>query len=241
MRENLRYQFWIVAAAAVIFFTQPRRHGPVRHGRGPLRHLRPRDARNAAIGSCRWFNGEMFPEKPPLMFWTMMAGFELFGVNELGARFFSAVLGVGTALVDVPPRPNPLQRPRRTLGRPDYRLDDHLHDLGPGGHRRFRPDVLHHAGVLAVRDGLEASGRDRDQSDRRAVPTHESSTSQSSSLIPESLRLALRHPDVRLHRRGGAGQGAGGNVAAAGRDGAVPAGRPTAGETCSARPGGCGR
>ena len=46
-----------------------------------------------------WFNGEMFPEKPPLMFWTMMGGFELFGVNELGARFFSAVMGVGTALV----------------------------------------------------------------------------------------------------------------------------------------------
>ena len=45
-----------------------------------------------------WFNGHMFPEKPVLMFWTMIAGFELFGVNELGARFFSAVLGVGTAL-----------------------------------------------------------------------------------------------------------------------------------------------
>ena len=45
-----------------------------------------------------WFNGQMFPEKPPLMFWTMMAGFELFGVNELGARFFSAVFGVATAL-----------------------------------------------------------------------------------------------------------------------------------------------
>jgi 4-amino-4-deoxy-L-arabinose transferase-like glycosyltransferase len=44
------------------------------------------------------FNGQMFPEKPPLMFWTMMAGFELFGVNEWGARIFSAVLGVGTAL-----------------------------------------------------------------------------------------------------------------------------------------------
>ena len=45
------------------------------------------------------FNGQVFLEKPPLMFWTMMAGFELFGVNELGARFFSAVMGMGTALV----------------------------------------------------------------------------------------------------------------------------------------------
>ncbi len=46
-----------------------------------------------------WFNGQMFVEKPPLMFWTMMAGFEVFGVNEWGARFFSAVMGLATALM----------------------------------------------------------------------------------------------------------------------------------------------
>jgi len=45
------------------------------------------------------FNGHVFPEKPPLMFWTMMAGFQLFGVSELGARFFSAVFGVATVLL----------------------------------------------------------------------------------------------------------------------------------------------
>ena len=45
------------------------------------------------------FNGEMFPEKPPLVFWLMMSGFELFGVTEFAARFWSAVLGVGTALL----------------------------------------------------------------------------------------------------------------------------------------------
>ncbi|MEN6450284.1 MAG: glycosyltransferase family 39 protein [Thermoguttaceae bacterium] len=45
-----------------------------------------------------WFNGQLFPEKPPLMFWTMMGGFELFGVNEFGARFFSVLMGIGTAL-----------------------------------------------------------------------------------------------------------------------------------------------
>jgi 4-amino-4-deoxy-L-arabinose transferase-like glycosyltransferase len=47
-----------------------------------------------------WFNGTMFPEKPVLMFWTMMGGFQLCGgVNELGARLFSALFGVGTALL----------------------------------------------------------------------------------------------------------------------------------------------
>ena len=45
------------------------------------------------------FNGHMFPEKPPLMFWLMIAGFEIFGQSEFAVRFFSAVLGVGTALL----------------------------------------------------------------------------------------------------------------------------------------------
>ncbi len=45
------------------------------------------------------FNGEVFPEKPPLMFWLMMGSFQLFGVTEFAARFSSAALGVGTALL----------------------------------------------------------------------------------------------------------------------------------------------
>lgn len=45
------------------------------------------------------FNGKLFGHKPPLMYWGMMAGYRLFGVNELGARFFSAVFGLATALV----------------------------------------------------------------------------------------------------------------------------------------------
>ena len=46
-----------------------------------------------------YFNGEMFGHKPPWMYWMMMTGFSLFGVNELAARFFSAVFGVATALL----------------------------------------------------------------------------------------------------------------------------------------------
>jgi 4-amino-4-deoxy-L-arabinose transferase-like glycosyltransferase len=98
MSESVRYQLWLVAAAGVIFFTN-------------LGATALFDMDEALYATCAremldrdnlvvpWFNGEMFPEKPPLMFWTMMAGFELFGVNELGARFFSAVLAVGTVLV----------------------------------------------------------------------------------------------------------------------------------------------
>ena len=97
MGQQVRYQFWIVVAAVVIGFTNL--GGPALW-----------DMDEALYASCAremfqrgdwvvpWFNGQMFPEKPVLMFWNMMAGFELFGVNELGARFFSAVLGVATAL-----------------------------------------------------------------------------------------------------------------------------------------------
>ncbi|HVJ86191.1 MAG TPA: glycosyltransferase family 39 protein [Caulifigura sp.] len=45
------------------------------------------------------YNEELFAHKPPFMYWMMRAGFLMFGVNELGARFFSAVFGIATALV----------------------------------------------------------------------------------------------------------------------------------------------
>ncbi len=102
MREDLRSQLLIVAAAAAIFFTNL--------GVAALwdmdEAIYTTCAREMFLGEdghrpdwvVPMFNGRMFPEKPPLMFWTMMAGFELLGVNEWGARFFSAVLGVATAL-----------------------------------------------------------------------------------------------------------------------------------------------
>jgi len=45
-----------------------------------------------------WFNGELFPDKPPLMFWLMMAGRELLGPTELAVRLHSALFGIATAL-----------------------------------------------------------------------------------------------------------------------------------------------
>ncbi len=46
-----------------------------------------------------YFNGEVFPDKPGMMYWAMMLGFEMFGTNEFAARFFSAVFGVASVLV----------------------------------------------------------------------------------------------------------------------------------------------
>jgi 4-amino-4-deoxy-L-arabinose transferase-like glycosyltransferase len=98
MSQNVRYQFWILLAAGVIFFTC-------------LGTAALWDEDETWYASCAremmqrgdWvvpmFNGQVFPEKPPLMFWTMIAGFQLFGESELGARFFSAVFGVATALL----------------------------------------------------------------------------------------------------------------------------------------------
>jgi 4-amino-4-deoxy-L-arabinose transferase-like glycosyltransferase len=98
MSQLAKYQLWVALAAGVIFFTN-------------LGATALFDMDEALYATCAremldrgnavvpWFNGAMFPEKPPLMFWTMMGGFKLFGVSEFGARFFSAVMGVGTALV----------------------------------------------------------------------------------------------------------------------------------------------
>ncbi len=44
------------------------------------------------------FNGHLFPEKPPLMFWLMMGSFKAIGVSEFAARLPAALLAIGTAL-----------------------------------------------------------------------------------------------------------------------------------------------
>ncbi len=46
-----------------------------------------------------YFNGELFTHKPAMMYWMMIAGYEMFGPTEFGARFWSAVFGVASVLV----------------------------------------------------------------------------------------------------------------------------------------------
>ncbi len=98
MRQSVRHQLLIAAAAAIVFFTNL----------GATR-LWDQDeaffARSAVEMHQRhewvvpYFNDELFAHKPPLMFWMMRTGFFLFGVTEFAARFWSAVFGVGTALL----------------------------------------------------------------------------------------------------------------------------------------------
>jgi 4-amino-4-deoxy-L-arabinose transferase-like glycosyltransferase len=65
------------------------------------------EVRNAECAREMWehndwivptFNGSLRTLKPPLHYYFMFGGFELFGVTEWGARFFSAIFGVFTIL-----------------------------------------------------------------------------------------------------------------------------------------------
>lgn len=97
MRQQLSHHFWIILVAATVFFTN-------------LGATKLWDQDETLHSTCAremfqrgdWvvptFNQQLFPDKPPLMYWLMMAGFQMFGIGELGARFWSAVFGVGTAL-----------------------------------------------------------------------------------------------------------------------------------------------
>ncbi|MEX0678286.1 MAG: glycosyltransferase family 39 protein [Pirellulales bacterium] len=46
-----------------------------------------------------YFNGQVFPDKPALMYWLMIGAYELFGPTEFAARFWSAVFGIGSVLL----------------------------------------------------------------------------------------------------------------------------------------------
>lgn len=45
------------------------------------------------------FNQELFAHKPPMMYWGMLVGFQLFGVCEFAARWASAIFGTGMVLL----------------------------------------------------------------------------------------------------------------------------------------------
>lgn len=44
------------------------------------------------------FNDQLRDAKPALLYWLIMSAYQLFGVSEFAARFWSAILAVGTAL-----------------------------------------------------------------------------------------------------------------------------------------------
>ncbi len=66
------------------------------------------EAKNATCAREMWeradwvvptFNGELRTDKPPLHYYFMRLAYALWGANPFAARFFSALMGVGTVLV----------------------------------------------------------------------------------------------------------------------------------------------
>ena len=97
MRQQTVHQAWIIAAAALVFFTNLGATALWDEDE-PIYATCAREMLQRNDWVVPRFNGTLFPEKPPLMFWTMIAGFKVFGINEFGSRVGSAILGILTAL-----------------------------------------------------------------------------------------------------------------------------------------------
>jgi len=97
MQPLLRHQIWIAALAALVFFFNLGATGLWDEDE-PWYATCAREMAERGDWVVPTFNGALFPEKPPLMFWLMIIGYKLFGMTEFAARFWSAVFGVGTAL-----------------------------------------------------------------------------------------------------------------------------------------------
>ncbi len=98
MSGRLRHYLSLVLVAGVVFFTNL--------GTPPLWDRdEPRNAGCAAEMLQRgdWivpvFNAELRTHKPVLLYWLMMCSYAVFGVGEFGARFWSALLGIGTVVL----------------------------------------------------------------------------------------------------------------------------------------------
>jgi 4-amino-4-deoxy-L-arabinose transferase-like glycosyltransferase len=98
MPTHWRHQAIIIAAAAIVLFTNLGR--PALWDRDEPRNA---GAAREMIERGDWvvptFNGELRVHKPVLVNWLIMSAYAVFGVNEFAARFWSAVLGIGTCLL----------------------------------------------------------------------------------------------------------------------------------------------
>lgn len=98
MQEQKKYFWFLLALSALLLFPGL--------GKTPLwiyDEVRNAECAREMYERGDWivptFNGGIRTLKPPLHYYFMFGGFELFGVTEWGARFFSAVFGVFTILV----------------------------------------------------------------------------------------------------------------------------------------------
>lgn len=98
MQEQVRHHAWLIGVCAILFSFQ-------------LGVPRLWDDDEAYFAQCAWemlerdnwfvpyFNGEVFVDKPPVMYWGMMAAYAVFGATEFAARIPSAVCGLLNVLL----------------------------------------------------------------------------------------------------------------------------------------------
>lgn len=98
MPQLIRHQAWIILAGLCVFF--------VNLGAPRLwDEDEPKNAECAREMLARgdWivptFNEQLRYDKPVLLYWLMISAYKTFGVNEFAARYWSAVLAIGTTLL----------------------------------------------------------------------------------------------------------------------------------------------
>ncbi|MCA0383526.1 MAG: glycosyltransferase family 39 protein [Bacteroidetes bacterium] len=101
MYTNVYYQkrfWWLLLAVAGLLF--------LHLGAAPVYILD--EAKNAQCAREMWhagawvvptFNGDLRTDKPALHYWFMHVAFSMFGDGAWQARFFSAIMGIGTVLI----------------------------------------------------------------------------------------------------------------------------------------------
>ncbi len=98
MAQMIRHCLWVTLAAGIVFFLNL----------GVPELWDEDEPKNAAcaremLERNDWvvpmFNYELRTAKPVLLYWFMMTAYKMFGVSEFGARFWSAILGIGTCLL----------------------------------------------------------------------------------------------------------------------------------------------
>lgn len=99
MKSWLKYDVWIVFCIGLLACTSFIGLYPIYI----LDEARNSEAAREMLASGNYivpfFNGQLRTDKPPLHYFFMIMGYKLFGVNALGARFFSGVFGALTILV----------------------------------------------------------------------------------------------------------------------------------------------
>ena len=89
MKSWLKYDVWIVFCIGLLVSTSFIGLYPIYI----LDEARNSEAAREMLASGNYivpfFNGQLRTDKPPLHYFFMIIGYKLFGVNALGARFFS--------------------------------------------------------------------------------------------------------------------------------------------------------